>query len=321
MHSRTNPSNTLNDHAIKKILIVGAGAVGGYFGAVLKQAGLDVTFLLREKTYEKVSTDGLEIRSPAGDFTVQPKVIQSASECTSADLIILTVKCYDLSEALKPLRPLINKGSLLLTLQNGITAEEEILRTYPKASLLAGVAIITAKRLSPGIINHSQNGSILLGELSGEKSSRAKTLQELLSHAGISCFLKSRMRQAKWEKLCWNATFNPLSVILNHPVSLILDSEHLLRIVRSGIQEIIHVAEAEGISLHPEIIEKMISVTGPLRHDYTSMYEDYRNGSATEIEALNGEVIRRGKKHGIATPTHAMLYRLIKGLELKRRTK
>ena len=316
-----NHSETLNDRPIKKILVVGAGAVGGYFGALLFRSGADVTFLLRPKTYEKISQNGLEIRSVDGEFLVRPTVIQDASACTSVDLIILAVKCYDLATVLESLQVPVKNGAILLTLQNGITAEEEIFRAYPDASVLAGVAFITAKRLSSGVIVHSENGIIALGELSGEKSPRAKAVYELLSNAGISCFLKSRIRQAKWEKLCWNATFNPLSVILDRPVALILDSESLLEIVREGISEIIDVAAAEGIALNPKVIANTISVTEALRAYYTSMYEDYQNGAATEIEYLNGEVIRRGKKHGIPTPTHDMLYRLIKGLELKRRLK
>ncbi len=313
-----NHSEIPNHASIKKILIVGAGAVGGYFGALLFHAKVDVTFLLRPGTYDPIAEHGLEIRSPDGDFTVHPPLIQDASACASFDLILLAVKCYDLASVLSSLQIPIENGALLMTLQNGITAEDEILQAYPKAALLAGVAIITAKRLSPGVIVHSQNGTILLGELSGEKSPRAKAVHALLSNAGISCFLKSRIRQAKWEKLCWNASFNPLSVILDHPVSLILDSEHLLDIVRAGIQEIVALAAAEGITLNPKIAEKSIQATEAFRAYYTSMYEDYNNGTQTEIEYLNGEIIRRAEKHGIPTPTHDMLYRLIKGLELKR---
>lgn len=316
-----NHSITLKDRPIKKILVVGAGAVGGYFGALLFRSGADVRFLVRPKTYRKISSEGLEIRSPDGNFCIHPPVIQDASECPSIDLIILAVKCYDLAAVLESLEALINNGAILYTLQNGITAEEEILDVYPEAPVLAGVAFITAKRLSPGVIVHSENGMIALGELSGEKSPGAKAVYELFSNAGISCFLKSRIRQAKWEKLCRNATFNPLSVILNHPVSLILDSEALLQIVREGIREITRVAVAEGISLNEKVVETTISVTVALRDYYTSMYEDYQNGSPTEIEYLNGEVCRRGKKHGIPTPTHDMLYRLIKGLEAKRHFK
>jgi 2-dehydropantoate 2-reductase len=123
----------------------------------------------------------------------------------------------------------------------------------------------------------------------------------------------------KWEKICWNATFNPLSVILDHPLSLVLKSDNLLEMVRQGIREIIAVAASEGIPLHADIIEDTISATFALQDYYTSMYEDYKNGNHTEIENLNGDIVRRGEKHGIPTPTHKMLYSLVKGLELKRK--
>ncbi|MFQ5780875.1 MAG: ketopantoate reductase family protein, partial [Nitrospiria bacterium] len=120
-----------------------------------------------------------------------------------------------------------------------------------------------------------------------------------------------------WEKLCWNATFNPLSVILDHPISLVLDSPPLLEVVRRGIAEVMDVAAVEGIDLDPNTISETISASSQFRDYYTSMYEDYKKGKPTEIEHLNGDIVRRGKKGNVSTPTHQMLYALVKGLELK----
>ncbi len=306
------------DGNIRKVLIVGAGAVGGYFGGRLCRSGSDVTFLVRPQAYEQISNKGLEIKSIDGDFLVHPPLIQKVSQIASVDLIILAVKCYDVAEVLKELKPLVEQGATILTLQNGISTEEEILAYYRRDCVVAGVAFITAKQVAAGFIEHSENGMISLGELSGAQSDRVAAMVELFLNNGISCYLKPNILQAKWEKLCWNATFNPLSVILDSPVSFVLDSDPLLERVGEAIGEVVAVAAAEGLSINPKVIENTLSATEPLRRFYTSMYEDFKKGKPTEIEYLNGEVIRRGEKHGIPTPMNKMLYALMKGLEMKR---
>jgi 2-dehydropantoate 2-reductase len=302
-----------------KIMIVGAGAVGGYFGALLSRSGQDVTFLVRPQTALAISKAGLAIKTPAGDFTVHPPVIEQITQGTAADLIILAVKCTDLPNVLPQVAPLVEKGAILLTLQNGVDSEERI-RAYFEGHpdcVVAGVAYITARLAEPGVIEHYRRGTISIGERSGEKSERVCKIHEWIAEAGISCKLTDQILKEKWEKLCWNATFNPLSVILDAPLSLVLKSPELLKIVQQGIHEILAVAKAEGFSLHPNIIESTLSVTHSLQNYYTSMYEDYKKQKPTEIEHLNGDIIRRGEKHGIPTPTHQTLYALIKGLELK----
>ncbi len=241
---------------IQKVLVVGAGAVGGYFGALLIQSGVDLCFLVRENRFQTISKNGLKIVSAEGDFVVQPSLLKSLDKMEAIDLIILAIKCQDLAPLLPQLAPLVQKGAVILTLQNGVGTEDDILNYYKKPCVLAGVAFITARLNSSGVIEHSRRGMITLGELSGEKSPRAEVVHHLLSEAGISCRLSTNIRRAKWEKLCWNATFNPLSVILDYPISLVLGNAELKAFVRKGIAEIIAVAASEGIVIKPKIIEQ-----------------------------------------------------------------
>ncbi len=303
---------------IRKILFVGAGAVGGYFGGSLCKAGADVTFLVRPGSYGHISENGLSIKSAHGDFWVHPFLVQSVSEIPSVDLIVLAVKCYDLLPVLKEIAPLVEKGAVILTLQNGVSTEEQILSYYKRDCVVAGLAYITARLSSPGVIEHYRRGMISLGELSGENSARATQIYDIFSESGISCRLRKNILKAKWEKLCWNATFNPLSVILDYPLSLILDSPPLLEVVRSGIAEVMAVAAAEGVHLNPNTISETISASNQFRAYHTSMYEDYKRGKRSEIDDLNGDIILRGKRVNVPTPTHQMLYALVKGLFVKR---
>jgi len=306
---------------LQKVLVVGAGAVGGYFGAQLAKSGVDLSFLVRKRTLQVIREKGLKIDSTQGDFLIHPSLITHPDEIDTPDLILLTVKCQDLAPLLPQLAAQVEKGAVILTLQNGVRSEDEILAFYGKPCVVAGVAYITARLAQPGVIEHRRRGIIALGELSGKKSARAEQIHRLLSGAGISCRLSTDIRRAKWEKLCWNATFNPLSVILDHPVSLVLQHSALSALVQKAIAEIIAVAASEGIVLNPELADQTIKVSHDLKDFYTSMYEDYRRGKETEIEYLNGDLIRRGKKYGVPTPVNEVLYTLVKGLEMKNHLK
>jgi 2-dehydropantoate 2-reductase len=304
-----------------RILVVGAGAVGGYFGACLHRAGRDVTFLVRPTTHAEITQNGLRIESVGGPFTVRPALIQHASEMEAADLVILATKCYDLTPALDAVAPLVARGALVLTLQNGVDSEERARAYFGRDCVVAGVAYITARLARPGVIEHFRRGILTLGEWSGGISPRVTELHALLSGAGFPCHLTDRMRATKWEKLCWNATFNPLSVILDAPIWVVLDSPPLLSIVRAGIAEVAAVAAAEGVSLSPKVADETIAVSASFRDFYTSMYEDYTHGKPTEIDALNGGLAQRGRQHGVPTPTHDLLHALIVGLQNRRQAR
>jgi 2-dehydropantoate 2-reductase len=303
----------------QKIIVVGAGAVGGFLGALLHRAGVDVTFLVRSHTRAKISDQGLEIRSTDaryGKFIVHPPCIEQVSPETAADLILLAVKCYDLPAALEVVAPLVQRGATLLTLQNGV--ENEARAYFKKDCVVEGVTYITSRLSGPGVVEHFRRGQITLGETSGEESERVRQIHQLFSEAHIPCRMTRHIREARWEKLCWNATFNPLSVILDHSIGLILEVPPLSEIVRQAVSEIVAVAAAEGVSLRPGIEEETLVGSDTFRDFHTSMYEDYKNGKPTEIESLVGHVIRLGTRHAIATPTLQTLYGLVVGLEQKR---
>jgi len=315
-----------------RILVVGAGAVGGFFGALLCKADFDVTFLLRPATHAQIEKNGLTIASVdpnLGRFTVHPRCVQAATDAAQADLIILAVKCYDLTAALSAIAPQVagNRGASILPLQNGVGGEERIATYFAQnASVggtgggVGGIAYVTSRLAAPGVVEHFRRGIIAVGALSEGQDTRVAWIQKILSQADIECRVSRNIRKAKWEKLCWNATFNPLSVILDRPISFVLDSPKWLEVVRRGIEEVAAIAAAEGVPLDADTAEQTIRTSESFRDFHTSMYEDFHNGRPTEIDALNGDLIRRGQKHGIPTPTHDRLYAEVVALDAKRRT-
>lgn len=297
-----------------RMVFVGAGAVGGYFGAVLCRAGAEAAFLLRPGTLAAIRKNGLSIRSPRGDFTVHPRASSEAGELAPADAVILTVKNGDLPGALDGIAPLIGPETCIVTTQNGVDAEEMVAARYGEERVIGGVAYITSRVASPGIIEHFKRGILCLGELDGSESARLQALCSALEKAGVRVQKSTYIVKTKWEKLCWNATFNPLSVILNGPVGRVLDSPEALGIVRESIREIRLVAAGSGIGLADGIDEETIRVTESLRAYHTSMYEDFKTGRKTENEFFNGAVCRMGERLGIPTPVNRTLYALVKTL-------
>jgi 2-dehydropantoate 2-reductase len=294
--------------------MVGAGAVGGYFGALLSRAGVDLTFLVHPETHEKIQTQGLKIKSPNGDVDLRPKSVTTAQEAGAVDLIVLAVKCYDIDDAASELKPILTDATTVLTLQNGVDAEERVGALIGADRVLAGVAYITARKAAPGVIEHFCRGKISLGEFSGRQTDRLLAVYNLFIQSGIPTTLSEDIRRTKWEKLCWNATFNPLTVILDDKVGAVLDSPDLLEVVRGGVREVIDVASAAGIKLSERVIEETISGSEQFRDHHTSMYEDFTAGNQTEIEYLNGYVVRHGREKGVPTPINLTLYALVKGL-------
>jgi 2-dehydropantoate 2-reductase len=297
-----------------KILMVGAGAVGGYFGALLHRSGVDLTFLVRENTFEIIQKRGLLVESINGNMTIHPQLIKATELNEKFDLIILAVKCYDLEEVFKTIRPAIGANTLVMTLQNGIDTEERVVSHFGKENIIAGVAFITSKLIEKGKIGHFKRGVITIGELTGTKSQRLVGIHKLLTNAGIPAFITGEIMKKKWEKLCWNATFNPLSVLMNGPVSVILESPGGLSAVRQGIQEIIIVAKESGIFLRESIIEDTVQASYELRNYHTSMYEDWKSGKTTENEYLNGAVYRKGLVLNIPAPMNFVLYQAIEAM-------
>lgn len=305
---------------MKQILMVGAGAVGGYFGAHLAKYHPSVSFLLRPKTLAAVMQRGLTVRSAAGSFTVRPHASSSINDLPAPDLIILGVKAYDLDEVMDHIEPVVTDKTVILTLQNGIDTEDRLLNRFQRDCVVGGVAYIYSKIAEPGVIEHYKRGSVSIGELMGHESPRLVAIRDLFAMAGIPCHLSKDIRRTKWEKMCWNCVFNPITVLINDRVAQALDHPEMMGVIRQVVGEVAAVSAAMKVPLPPDMPERVVKATQEIRDIHTSMYDDWKAGRRTEIDTLNGFIVRKGRELGIPTPVNEALTAMIKTLTEKERT-
>ncbi|NOT22180.1 MAG: 2-dehydropantoate 2-reductase [Nitrospiraceae bacterium] len=305
---------------MKQILMVGAGSVGGFFGAQLAKANLPVSFLLRPKTLAAVKQNGLTIRSAQGSFSVHPPASSDPRELAKPDLIILSVKAYDLDEVLTQIQPVMTERTVILTLQNGVDTEDRIVARFHRDCVVGGIAFIYSKIVEPGVIDHYKRGAVSIGELMGHHSARVLAIADLFKQAGIPCQLADDIRRSKWEKMCWNCVFNPLTVLIDDKVAKALDHPEMLRVIHQIVGEIVAVAATVKVPLADDMADKVVRWTQEIRDIHTSMYDDWKAGRQTEIDYLNGYVAKLGRQLGIPTPLNEMLTAVIKTITEKDRT-
>jgi 2-dehydropantoate 2-reductase len=305
---------------INEVMFVGAGSVGGFYGAHLARHHSAVSFVLRPQTLEAVRRQGLTIRSAAGTFTVRPRAASDPRDLPPPDLIILAMKAYDLDQALDLIAPVVTDRTVLLTLQNGVDAEDRVIGRFQRDCVVGGVAYIYSRILEPGVIEHYKRGALAIGELLGHHSARVRRIAELFEGAGIPCQVSEDIRRTKWEKMCWNCAFNPLTVILNDQVAKALDHPEMGSVIAQIVAEIVAVAAALKVPLPENMADKVMRWSQEIRDIHTSMYDDWKAGRPTEIDALNGYIVRKSREVGLPAPVNEALTAVIKALTDREKT-
>lgn len=296
-----------------KIAIMGAGAVGSYFGGLLAKAGLDVTFIARGTHLKALQSQGLRIKSYKGDFSLPVKATSNPEEVGEADLVLFCVKAYHTEEATCLSIPMVGPKTAIISLQNGVDNEERIASIVGPEKVMGGVAYVGVRIAEPGLVEHSMVGRIVFGELDGAISERARYFERVFVEAGVPAQATAQIREVLWSKLAWNAAFNAISALTRTTIQEILESPYLQDLSRQAIYEVAAVAKAQGISLKNEDLEKGLKLP-PHGGDFkTSMLQDLEAGKALELEELNGVVINKGRALGIPTPYNFTLYALLKG--------
>ncbi len=294
-----------------RIAVIGAGGTGGYFGGLLARAGQDVTFVARGAHLEALRTRGLTLESSlAGTFTVPVQATDDPHEVGPVDLVLFCVKTYDTDTAARSIRPLIHPDTMLISLQNGIGNDERIARVAGHTSRVGAVAYVSSAIKAPGVIAQMAGpGKIILGELSGGTSQRTEQLRDALQGAGITTEVHPNIQAILWQKFLFICAFSGVTAITRLPIGTILADPVTHALFRGTSEEVEGGARAGGIDLPKDCVEQAlttVATTEPWARG--SLYHDLAGGRRLELESLNGEVVRRGREHGIETPLNFAIY-------------
>jgi 2-dehydropantoate 2-reductase len=299
-----------------RILIMGAGAIGAYFGARLHQAGEDVTFCARGENLRALKDRGLRVESFRGDFDAAVRATDDPSEFAPYDLILFCVKVYDTDRAAEAIADCLAPGGAIMTLQNGVEAETRLVEFFGANAVMGGNARVGVELVAPGQVLHLSTGVIEFGELHGRETLRARKIAEVFQRAGILGEVVSDFTTFRWSKLLWNSAFNTVTTLSRRRVGDVLEDADGMRLIRMLMNETLAVAVAEGAKLGPDRIESLLEHSQKnLRALKTSTQQDFERGKRLEYDALSGAVIRAARRHRIAVPASEAVYAMLKLLD------
>jgi 2-dehydropantoate 2-reductase len=300
---------------------MGAGAVGGYFGARLAAAGHDVSFIARGEHLRAMQKSGLRIKSILGNVEIGSTFVSSSDQIAPVDLVMLAVKSQDTEIAAKSLASFMGAKTIVLSLQNGVDNAEKIARLWGSGRTLAAVAYIVARVSMPGTIEHSAGGRIVLGSIDEAGQECACAAYSAFAAAHIFCDISSDIRTVLWTKLAWNSPFCALSCLLRMKVGELLDLPSLEAIVRSCIEEVRDAARCRGVELSASIADEALSFSRTLKDAKPSMLQDLEAGKPLEHEALNGSVVKILQQAGKRAPLNEIFYAALKQIDRDLRAK
>lgn len=299
-----------------KILVMGAGAVGSYFGARLRAAGEDVVLCARGEHLRAIREHGLDITSIRGDLRVNVTATDTPRDLAPYDLILFCVKAYDTEAAAAALSGCVAPGGAILTLQNGVENEAKLAAIFGRNAVMGGNARVGVEMVAPGKIVHLSSGHIDFGELAGGETDRTKRIADLFQRAGILGQVSADIMSARWDKLIWNGAFNTVTTLTRRRVGELLDDPESVKLLRTMMQEILSVARAEGAKIADDRVDAYFAHSQKnLRELKTSTQQDLEHGKRLEYEALSGAVVRAARRHGISVPTVETVYALMRLLD------
>ena len=292
---------------------MGAGAVGCYFGGMLARAGHPVTLIARPQHVEAIRARGLRMETRQFDQQVRLQADTEASAIRDADLVLFCVKSLDTEAAGRQLQPFLRPGTAILCLQNGVDNADRLRAVLPDHEIAAAVVYVATEMAGPGHLKHHGRGELVI-----EPSRASERVAQALAAAGVPTEISPNVRGALWLKLVLNSAYNAVSAIAQKPYGDAVQGPGIRDVMHDVIDECLAVARAEGVELPVDPHQAARKLVESMPSQYSSTAQDLARGKPTEIDFLNGYVVRRGEALGIPTPANRVLWALVKLMERPR---
>jgi 2-dehydropantoate 2-reductase len=298
-----------------RVAVIGAGGMGGYFGGLLARGGAEVVMLARGPRLQAIVADGVRLTSPVhGDFVAHVAATDDPAQLGPVDAVLVCVKTYDVDAVAQILPTVVQPGTLVVPVQNGVGAAERLAEACGPA-VLGGVSWVTAHAEAPGEFAHLRGTRLLVGELAGGLSARVAELCAGLVGAGVDAVVTENIQVARWEKLLGICVVASLAGVTRLPLGTIFGSAGLRDVAQAMLAEIVAVAQALGIELGPDAVARSLATLDGMAASapgaYPSLYQDLVHGRRIEVDSLSGAVVRMGQETGVATPVTALLTALL----------
>lgn len=302
-----------------KICILGAGALGSAIGGTLAASGADVTLVSRTQAHvDAINRDGLTLVSGNGETTVKVKAATTCRGLTLADLVIVLVKSFATREAVASVMPIVTPDTVVMSLQNGLGHEDIVSAVVGRERTMAGKTYVGGVYLAPGrVIAGTQDKLTVIGELDGCVSARALAIAAIFETAGLRCQVSDNIVGTMWDKLLINVSTGAISGVTGLAYGPLYGVSECEATGIAAVEEAMAVARAAGVGLSIATAREawLMAAAGLPDEFKTSMLQSLERGSVTEIDYINGAVVRGGKRYGVPTPVNATLVACIKGVE------
>jgi 2-dehydropantoate 2-reductase len=293
-----------------RIAVVGAGGVGGYFGGRLAAAGIDTTFIVRGPTLDALRTRGLRVDSVAGDFALERvQATDDPSTVGKVDAILLAVKAWQIPEAATAARPMLQPDTIVVPLENGMEAPDQIANAVGREHAMGGLCGIVSFIVEPGHIRHSATEPfVMFGELDNRRTPRAERLREMFERAGVKADIPIDIHRSMWTKFLFIAPMSGAGALTRMPIGVWRAQPEMRALVTQAVEEVLAVANARGVTLDPNAVAETMARYDNLPPQSTSsLQRDVMEGKPSELDAQLGAVVRMGRAANIPTPVCALM--------------
>ena len=294
-----------------KVAVMGAGAVGCYYGGMLARAGHEVVLIARPQHVEVIAREGLRLDTQHFDERVRVAASTEASAVKGAQLVLFCVKSTDTDSAAQSLAPYLEADTLVLSLQNGVENAARLRELLPQEAA-AAVVYVASEMAGPGHIRHHGRGELVI-----EPSTKSEEVARVFIDAGVPTEISDNVRGALWAKLVLNCAYNALSAITRMPYGKLVQGEGVTRAMQDVVDECLAVAKADGVTIPGDVEAAVRRIAETMPNQYSSTAQDLARGKKSEIDHLNGLVVRRGAALGVPTPANRMLHVLVRLIENK----